>query len=176
MLGVLAVAPDRAGEALDRLREAATALAPGLGAGLLALGVSAPAAGATALPGAVEEARHAHRSAAGLAAPVSVVAAGELTSHALLLAGVPADTRRAFRERLLGPLVAYDRAHAAELVRTLDAFLDCGGSWNRCAQRLHLHVNTLRYRIGRIEQLTGRDLTRFEDRVDLFLALRLPER
>jgi hypothetical protein len=176
VLGVLAVAPERTGEAVERVRDAALALTAGLGTGRLALGVSAPASGAGALLGAVEEARHAHRSATGLAAPVAVVAAGELTSHAMLLAGVPADTRRAFRERLIGPLAAYDRAHAADLVRTLDAFLDCGGSWTRCAQRLHLHVNTLRYRIGRIEQLTGRDLTRFEDRVDLFLALRLPNR
>jgi DNA-binding PucR family transcriptional regulator len=39
--------------------------------------------------------------------------------------------------------------------------------------RLHLHVNTLRYRVGRIEELTGRDLARFADRVDLYLALEL---
>jgi DNA-binding PucR family transcriptional regulator len=88
---------------------------------------------------------------------------------------VPADTRRAFRRRLLGPVLEYDRSHATDLLGTLDAFLDCDGSWSRCADRLHLHVNTLRYRIGRIEQLTGRDLSRFPDRVDLFLALRLPE-
>ncbi len=37
---------------------------------------------------------------------------------------------------------------------------------------LHLHVNTVRYRIGRVEELTGRDLGRFSDRVDVFLALR----
>ena len=36
---------------------------------------------------------------------------------------------------------------------------------------LHLHVNTLRYRIGRVEQLTGRSLSSFEERVNLFLAL-----
>jgi DNA-binding PucR family transcriptional regulator len=44
--------------------------------------------------------------------------------------------------------------------------------WNRCAAQLHVHVNTLRYRIRRIEQLTGRDLGTLENRVDLFLALR----
>jgi DNA-binding PucR family transcriptional regulator len=36
-----------------------------------------------------------------------------------------------------------------------------------------VHVNTLRYRIGRIEELTGRDLSRLADRVDFYLALRL---
>lgn len=39
---------------------------------------------------------------------------------------------------------------------------------------MHVHVNTLRYRIRRIEELTGRDLSRFDERVDFFLALRLP--
>jgi DNA-binding PucR family transcriptional regulator len=41
---------------------------------------------------------------------------------------------------------------------------------------LHLHVNSVRYRIARVEALTGLDLSRIEDRVDVFLALRsLPE-
>ena len=46
------------------------------------------------------------------------------------------------------------------------------GSWSRTAESLHLHVNTVRYRIERVEQLTGRDLSQFEDRVDVFLALK----
>ncbi|MGH2603374.1 MAG: PucR family transcriptional regulator, partial [Dehalococcoidia bacterium] len=61
----------------------------------------------------------------------------------------------------------------SDLVQTLTVFLESSGSWNRCAAKLHLHVNTLRYRISRIEQLTGRDLTSFADRVDLYLALKL---
>jgi DNA-binding PucR family transcriptional regulator len=174
VLAVLVVAPEQVAGAVDAIRGAVAALAPGLGTGRLAVGVSAPVAGAGALPGAVEQARHALRTAIARTQTATVVSAGELASHLLLLAGVPADTRRAFRERLLGPLEAYDRAHDAGLVRTLDAFLDCGGSWSRCAALLHIHVNTLRYRIGRIEQLTGRDPARFEDRVDFFLALRLP--
>ncbi|MGW1605275.1 helix-turn-helix domain-containing protein [Streptomyces eurythermus] len=86
---------------------------------------------------------------------------------------VPDDVRRAFTARLLDPLKDYDRRHRAELIPTLEAFLDCDGSWTRCATRLHLHVNTLRYRVGRIEQLTGRDLSRLEDKLDFFLALRM---
>ncbi|CAM5242073.1 Regulatory protein OS=Streptomyces albaduncus OX=68172 GN=FHS32_001277 PE=3 SV=1 [Streptomyces griseoloalbus] len=90
-----------------------------------------------------------------------------------LLPFVPDDVRRAFTARLLDPLREYDRRHRAELIPTLEAFLDCDGSWTRCATRLHLHVNTLRYRVGRIEQLTGRDLSRLEDKLDFFLALRM---
>ncbi|WP_228988969.1 PucR family transcriptional regulator [Streptomyces sp. DH8] len=141
--------------------------------GRLTLGVSAAVHSAEGLRGALEEARHARRVAA--ARPGRVCAAGhhELASHVLLLPFVPDDVRRAFTARLLDPLRDYDRRHRAELIETLEAFLDCDGSWTRCAARLHLHVNTLRYRVGRIEQLTGRDLARLEDKLDFFLALRM---
>ncbi|MEU8887686.1 PucR family transcriptional regulator ligand-binding domain-containing protein [Streptomyces sp. NPDC048442] len=141
--------------------------------GRLTLGVSAPVHSAEGLRGALEEARHARRVAA--ARPGRVAAAGhhELASHVLLLPFVPDDVRRAFTARLLDPLRDYDRRHRAELIATLEAFLDSDGSWTRCATRLHLHVNTLRYRVGRIEQLTGRDLSRLEDKLDFFLALRM---
>ncbi|MFG2955329.1 PucR family transcriptional regulator [Streptomyces sp. NPDC048291] len=141
--------------------------------GRVTLGVSAAVHSAEGLRGALEEARHARRVAA--ARPGRVCAAGhqELASHVLLLPFVPDDVRRAFTARLLDPLHDYDRRHRAELIPTLEAFLDCDGSWTRCATRLHLHVNTLRYRVGRIEQLTGRDLSRLEDKLDFFLALRM---
>ncbi|MEU6329435.1 PucR family transcriptional regulator ligand-binding domain-containing protein [Streptomyces sp. NPDC047049] len=141
--------------------------------GRLTVGVSAAVHSAEGLRGALEEARHARRVAA--ARPGRVCAAGheELASHVLLLPFVPDDVRRAFTARLLDPLREYDRKHRAELIPTLEAFLDCDGSWTRCASRLHLHVNTLRYRVGRIEQLTGRDLSRLEDKLDFFLALRM---
>ncbi|MFI6058085.1 PucR family transcriptional regulator [Streptomyces sp. NPDC051286] len=141
--------------------------------GRLTLGVSAAVHSPEGLRGALEEARHARRVAA--ARPGRVCAAGhhELASHVLLLPFVPDDVRRAFTARLLDPLRGYDRRHRAELIPTLEAFLDCDGSWTRCAARLHLHVNTLRYRVGRIEQLTGRDLSRLEDKLDFFLALRM---
>ncbi|MFD5806911.1 PucR family transcriptional regulator [Streptomyces sp. NPDC127020] len=156
---------------LESVREP---LSAGLdGDGRVTLGVSAAVHSAEGLRGALEEARHARRVAA--ARPGRVCAAGhqELASHVLLLPFVPDDVRRAFTARLLDPLRDYDRRHRAELIPTLEAFLDSDGSWTRCANRLHLHVNTLRYRVGRIEQLTGRDLSRLEDKLDFFLALRM---
>ncbi|MFC0599140.1 PucR family transcriptional regulator ligand-binding domain-containing protein [Streptomyces palmae] len=143
------------------------------GDGRLTLGVSAAVHSAEGLRGALEEARHARRVAA--ARPGRVCAAGhqELASHVLLLPFVPDDVRRAFTARLLDPLRDYDQRHRAELIPTLEAFLASDGSWTRCAAQLHLHVNTLRYRVGRIEQLTGRDLSRLEDKLDFFLALRM---
>jgi DNA-binding PucR family transcriptional regulator len=141
--------------------------------GRLTLGLSAAVPSADGLRGALEEARHGRRVAAARPGRVSAAGHDELATHVLLLPFVPDDVRRAFTSRLLEPLYAYDRRHRSDLVATLEAFLAEDGSWTRCAARLHLHVNTLRYRIGRIEQLTGRELTRLEDKVDFFLALRM---
>jgi hypothetical protein len=79
--------------------------------------------------------------------------------------------RRSFAARLVSPLLDYDRRHQSELVRTLGIFLDCAGSWNACAEQLHVHLNTVRYRIRRIEELTGRNLSTMADLADLFPAL-----
>ena len=88
-----------------------------------------------------------------------------------LLASVPAPVLHSFRDRLLGPLREYDDRHNAELLATLRLFLACDGSWSACASRMYVHVNTVRYRISRVEALTGRDLSALADRVDFFLAL-----
>jgi DNA-binding PucR family transcriptional regulator len=153
------------------LRAALGRLAPGLGTDRLTAGISRPAA-AAALSGAVAEARHARDLAALRPGPVHVVTGAEVTSHVALLAAVPDEVRRAFAARVLDPVLAYDARTGAGLRETLEAFLDCSGSWSRASQRLHLHVNTVRYRIGRVEELTGRDLSEFGDRVDVYLALR----
>ena len=158
----------------DRLRSLLGPLEAALGPeGRLTLGASAPAASAGGLRGALEEARHARRIAAARNGRICVAGPEELASHVLLLAAVPDEVRRAFRGRLLDKVIGYDLEHQADLVRTLEAFLRYDGSWTRCAAALHVHVNTLRYRIGRIEELTGRDLSRLEDRVDFYLALAL---
>ncbi len=153
------------------LREHARRLEPGLAGNRLALGVSLPAAGPADLRTALHEARQARVLAAHRPGRIAMLGSDEIDSHALLLAAVPPDVRETFRARVLGPIFAYDAKHRTDLVPTLRAFLDTSGSWTQCAERLHLHVNTLRYRIQRIEDLTGRSLATLESRVDFFVAL-----
>ncbi|MFI6707574.1 PucR family transcriptional regulator [Nonomuraea sp. NPDC050478] len=170
--GAVAVVPLRGGDVADlaaRLR-AGAAILSALPDARVCLGLSGALTGAAALRGGVEEAGHARRLAE--ARDGGVVTSDEIYTHALLLATVPGDVRRSFAGRLLAPLLDYDAGHQSELVRTLATFLDCAGSWNACAERMHVHVNTVRYRIKRVEELTGRDLSTMADRVDLFLALR----
>lgn len=167
---VPATAPDH--DVAGEIHRSLLALTPGLAGAGLAVGVS-KVTSAEGLRGAVEEARYARKLAAGRTDPVCVVGHDELATHVLLLASVPDDVRTMFKERLLDPLRTYDEVHRADLVRTLETFLQVSGSWTKCAEQMHLHVNSVRYRIQRIEELTGRNLARLEDRVDFFLALRL---
>jgi purine catabolism regulatory family protein/PucR-like helix-turn-helix protein/diguanylate cyclase with GGDEF domain len=96
----------------------------------------------------------------------------QVGSHSLLLALQDEDVLAAFRRALLEPLEQHDARRRTELVRSLELFLSSGGRWQATAQALHVHVNTLRHRLARVERLTGRDLSSMEDRVDFFIALR----
>ncbi|MFG2720625.1 PucR family transcriptional regulator [Streptomyces sp. NPDC048416] len=139
----------------------------------VSVGVSSPVDAPESAPRALDEARTAMRVAAGSPGRVQVRGPVDLTSHILaLLPLIPARTRHAFAARLLNPLRDHDSRHQTGLLPTLEAFLDCDASWTMCAARLHLHVNSLRQRIARIEQLTGRDLARLETRLDFLAALK----
>lgn len=95
----------------------------------------------------------------------------ELTTLRALLAGLPAEVREVFGARALGPLTEGDSASQRMMLHTLEVFLAQNCSWARAAEALHLHVNTVHYRVRRIEQLTGRDLSRLDHRLDLQAAL-----
>ncbi|WP_150239798.1 PucR family transcriptional regulator [Nocardiopsis quinghaiensis] len=163
----------RAEEVRAELLHRARVLEGGLLDHRIAIGLSSAVREVPELRGATVEARHARRLAELRGGRSRVIAGAEIDSHELLLASVPEEVQSSYRERLLGPLLAYDRDHRSELVETLEQFLAHSGSWQRCAAAIHVHVNTLRYRIGRVEDLTGRDLSSLEHRVDLFLALKL---
>jgi DNA-binding PucR family transcriptional regulator len=136
-----------------------------------AVGVGGLAAGAGELRRSVVEARHAcqvasRRRDAGHATH------DEVGSHALLIALQDEDVLADFRRALLEPLETYDARRRTSLVRTLELFLGSGCQWQATADALHVHVNTLRHRLRRIERLTNRDLSSMDDRVDFFIALR----
>ena len=81
---------------------------------------------------------------------------------------------RAFQRDALGPLEASDVSRRSEFVRTLDAFLRAGGNHMRAARDLHVHRNTLIYRLERIQELLGgADLEDPETRLNLQLALKI---
>jgi purine catabolism regulator len=76
---------------------------------------------------------------------------------------------------VLSPIANGEGDYGDELLRSLEAFLEQNGHWERAARALYCHRHTLRYRIRRIEELTGRDLSRAQDRIEFWLALRARE-
>ncbi|MCW3001300.1 MAG: regulatory protein [Conexibacter sp.] len=126
----------------------------------------------TLLDASVADARRACRLARLRQDDHRGASAGELTSHAGLLAQQDPDVLEHFCRELLDPLAEHDAARGSQLLETLEAFLRAGGRWTPTAQQLHVHVNTLRHRLARVELLTGRSLENPDDRVDFHLALR----
>jgi purine catabolism regulator len=99
----------------------------------------------------------------------------DLGAFTLLLSVQDGDALRLYCDSVLGPIEQSDERYAGELLRSLEAYIDRNGHWERAAADCYCHRHTLRYRIKRIEELTGRDLGRANDRVELWLALRAKE-
>jgi sugar diacid utilization regulator len=78
-----------------------------------------------------------------------------------------------FVNEWLGALLDHDRDHGSELVRTLSVYLDSGGNYDRASDALIIHRSTLRYRLRRIRELSGRDLGDPDSRLNLHVALRV---
>lgn len=99
----------------------------------------------------------------------------ELGSFQFLLALQDSDALRLYCDSLLGPIEAGEGHYGGELARSLEAFIACNGQWEAAARRLYCHRHTLRYRIRKVEELTGRDLGNARDRIEFWLALRARE-
>ena len=88
-----------------------------------------------------------------------------------LLSRLPLDELRRHRAEAIGPLLEYDRDHNGSLVHTLEVFLRCERNRVKAAEELFIHYNTLRYRLGQIDQLTGGLSGDSTARLNLELAL-----
>ena len=77
-----------------------------------------------------------------------------------------------FVDEWLGRLIDYDSAHGTQLVLTLSEYLECGGNYNASAEALSVHRSTLKYRLNRIRQVSGYDLSLPGNRFNLQLAIR----
>jgi purine catabolism regulator len=109
----------------------------------------------------------------GRAEPAGALATyRDLGSFQLLLSLQDSDALRLFCESLLGPIEHGEGHYGGELMRSLEAFIECNGQWESAARRLYCHRHTLRYRMRKIEELTGRDLGSARDRIEFWLALR----
>lgn len=98
----------------------------------------------------------------------------ETGSYRLLLPAMsedPAELER-FYEETVAPLAAYDNQYETELVVTIEAYLDNDGNVTPTAETLFTHRHTVRYRLERVKELSGHDLTSTEGREKIGLGLK----
>jgi PucR family transcriptional regulator, purine catabolism regulatory protein len=157
----------RAAEGILREMEA------GLSGYTFALGRSRIAADPSDLPRAASEALLAANVAYG--SPDGAALAFEQTgAYRLLLSTMsenPSELQR-FYEETVEPLVAYDEQYETDLVRTLEAFLEADGNVAGTAQRLFTHRHTIYYRLERVRELSGHDVSSSDGREKLSLGLK----
>ena len=103
----------------------------------------------------------------------TVVGTRELGPYGLLLQASDREQLEAFARTAIAPLAEHDRRHGADLTGTLRVYLEEDRVQRRAAARCFIHVNTVVYRINRIEQLLGRSLDDPSTVFDLTLALRI---
>jgi hypothetical protein len=129
-------------------------------------GVSEPYSGLEHTPAALRQARLAH--AAATPGSREMIRYGQVPI-AILLASAR-DAASGVAQAILGPVLALPSVEASILLTTLRAWFTENGAGSAAA-KLHVHRNTVRYRLRRIEQLTGRDLTHPLGIAELHLAL-----
>jgi purine catabolism regulator len=99
----------------------------------------------------------------------------DLGSYGLLLGLQDTLSLEVFYDSVLGRLQEYDEQNSSDLVRSLSCFLEANGHWGDAAEKLYVHRHTLRYRMKRVEEITGRDLDESQDRMEFWLALKARE-
>jgi PucR family transcriptional regulator, purine catabolism regulatory protein len=108
----------------------------------------------------------------GEASEAIVASYKDLGAFQLLLSLQDDDALMSYCRGVLGPVEQGEGEYGDELLRSLDVFIENNGHWERAASALYCHRHTLRYRIRRVEQLTGRDFNNARDRIEFWLALR----
>jgi hypothetical protein len=112
--------------------------------------------------------------AAGEGAQEGALAFEQTGAYRLLLSTMSENPRelQRFYAETVEPLVAYDEQYETELVRTLKTFLDADGNVAGTAQRLFTHRHTIYYRLERVRELSGLDVSSSDGREKLSLGLK----
>jgi purine catabolism regulator len=147
--------------------------ARGFTGGELALGYGSARTGVINVALAVREAEQALSLGRRLFGSGASVQFQDLGLYRLLSALQPLPELRSFHDEVLGRLQSRDRGGV--LRQTLKAYLDNNGSPTETAERLHLHRNTVLYRLSRIQTLLGQDLRDADVRLTLHLALKIED-
>jgi sugar diacid utilization regulator/putative methionine-R-sulfoxide reductase with GAF domain len=107
--------------------------------------------------------------------PAEVLTQADLGLYGLVARGTGRESLETMVENALGPLQEADADSGSEYVKTLHAYLVCDRHLERTAASLHVHPNTVRYRLAKAQEKLGIDLRDVENRFLLELALRVQD-
>ncbi len=137
------------------------------------MGIGRPGAGLGGLRRSFTQAREALTLAQTLFDGNKVFSFGDLGLYHVLNHLRECEPLLDFYNQTLGALAAYDAEHDAQLIPTLEAFFTHLGNVSQTAEALHLHRNSLLYRLERIAEIGEVDLDNADDRFALQLALKV---
>jgi sugar diacid utilization regulator len=149
------------------------ALARETGAPSGTIGVSAPCASPDAIPRGYRDAQRALTVRGRSRERYGTTFFDELGLYRVLGPGNDQRELKTFVDEWLGQLIDYDAWHKTSMVETLSRYFDCGGNYDETAASLRIHRSTLRYRLKRIHDISGRDLANAEERLNLQVATRV---
>ncbi|MBI2863426.1 MAG: helix-turn-helix domain-containing protein [Chloroflexi bacterium] len=150
-------------------------IASSLGEAGLSVGLGRHRSGLSGPRESYHEAEQALAMGVRLFGPGRVTYFGELGIYRLLFRMHGTQELEDFYSSALGKLKEYERKNGAEFIKTLEAYFTCRNSPTEAAELLHIHRNTLLYRLQRIEEIAGIRLDDPETRLSLHLALRIRE-
>jgi sugar diacid utilization regulator len=134
-------------------------------------GLGEPATAPAQVRRSAQEAHDAAQLGAIVLGPRHIARPADLGVYRLLLTLREHGELEPFTRRALEPLLR-DHRHGDTLVETLEAFFACNGNSARAAEKLHLHRNSLLYRLNQVRDLLGQDLDDPEIRLTLQLAIK----
>ncbi|HET9109318.1 MAG TPA: helix-turn-helix domain-containing protein [Ktedonobacterales bacterium] len=134
-------------------------------------GLGEPATAPAQVHRSAQEAHDAAQLGAVVLGPRHVARQADLGVYRLLLTLSEQGELEPFTRHALEPLLR-DHRHGDTLIETLDAFFACNGNSTKAAEKLHLHRNSLLYRLNQARALLGQDLDDPETRLALQLAIK----
>ncbi|MEW2165333.1 helix-turn-helix domain-containing protein [Streptomyces sp. NPDC007084] len=139
------------------------------------VGIGGPCSSAAEIARSYAEARRALTAGRRMGQAQTVSVFAELGIHRLLLRVPDVGDLRSFADEVLGVLAEEERSTNIAYVATLSAYFRENRSPARASQRLHVHPNTVSYRIRRIEELTGLSFNVYRDRLMAEVAMEILE-
>jgi purine catabolism regulator len=139
----------------------------------ITVGIGGACEAACAIARSYAQARRALETAQRFGGQGDVVSFEDLGVYRLLFHVTDPAELNGFIDQVLGSLLDYDQRHSSDLLRTLATFLGLNGNVQATARELSLHVNSVTYRLQRIEAISGLDLEQSEDRLLAQVALKI---